>query len=267
MIRNLGTNRILWLLTASLSLVAALVGVFMPDIYGKVIDTGLMPGIFGQDLMTILASVSILLLTLRVKDKDTKKQLVVLGIIGYLFYAYGIYVIERVYTLLYFLYMAIFGLSFWSMVYGVAKIRRDNLQTLELPKLIRNVSVGFSLLVALVFDALWLSQLLPLLQAGQKIEFLYSVYILDLCFIMPAFIIAAIMLARKQVLGLLLTPALFVLGFTLIFSLAVSEMVKPLYGLAINAGGVLPSLVLSILFLILAIFYLRNLQIKANLSA
>jgi len=266
MVQNLGRNRILWLLTASLSLITALVGVFRPVIYDKVKDTDLMPGIFGQDLMTILASVSILLLTLRIKDKDTKKQLVILGIIGYLFYAYGIYVIERVYTVLYFLYLAIFGLSFWSMVYSVAKIRQYIWQTLELPKIIRNVSVGFSLLVALVFDALWLSQLWPLLQAGQKIEFLYSVYILDLCFIMPAFIFAAIMLARKQVLGLLLTPALFVLGFTLIFSLAVSETVKPLYGLAIETGGILPSIVLSVLFLILAVFYLRNLQIKAALS-
>ena len=33
MVQNLGTNKILWLLTALLSLAAALVGVFNPDIY------------------------------------------------------------------------------------------------------------------------------------------------------------------------------------------------------------------------------------------
>ena len=80
-----------------------------------------MPGVFGQDLMTIVASVIILLLIARLKDGDSKKQIVILGILGYLFYAYGIYVIERGYNVLYYLYLAIFGLSFWLMAYGVAK--------------------------------------------------------------------------------------------------------------------------------------------------
>ena len=128
----------------------------------------------------------------------------------------------------------------------------------------RNISAGFSLLVALVFNVLWIIQLLPLIQAGEKIEFLYSVYILDLCFIMPAFAIIGIMTARNKGLGLLLTPAVFVLGFALIFSLAVSETVKPLYDLTIDTGWLVSSIVLSILFLVLAALHLRNLKINGE---
>ena len=261
MIRNPNMNKVLWRLTAVLSLIAALVGVFNPGIYSKVVSTDLMPAVFGQDLMTIVASVIILLLTIRIKKEDSKKQIVILGILGYLFYAYGIYVIEQVYNILYYFYLAIFGLSFWSIVYGVASIRQEILQKVELPRLMRNISAGFSLFVALVFNALWIIQLLPLIQTGEKIEFLYSVYILDLCFIMPAFVILGIMALRKAGLGLLLIPAVFILGFTLIFSLAVSEMVKPLYDLAITIGGLGPSLILSILFLILAALHLRKLKL------
>ena len=261
MVQNLGTNKILWLLTALLSLAAALMGVFNPDIYSKVVRSDIMLGVFGQDLMTIVASVIILLLAIRIKKEDSKKQIVILGILGYLFYAYGIYVIERVYNMLYYLYLAIFGLSFWSVAYGVAKIRAEVLQKVQLPGLMRNVSAGFSLLVALVFNILWIIQLLPLVQAGEKIEFLYSVYILDLCFIMPAFVIIGIMAVKKAGLGLLLIPAMFILGFTLIFSLAVSELVKPLYDLTITISGLGPSLVLSMLFLILAALHLRNLEL------
>jgi len=72
---------------------------------------------------------------------------------------------------------------------------------------------------------------MPQVQAGDKIEFLYSVYILDLCFIMPAFVIIGITALSKAGLGLLLIHAMFILGFTLIFSLAVSEAVKPLYSM------------------------------------
>jgi len=264
MIRSLGTNRILWLLTTTLSLVVALVGVFNPGIYSKVISTDIMPGVFGQDLMTIVASVIILVLAIQIKEESSTKQVLILGVIGYLFYAYGIYVIERVYNVLYYLYLAIFGLSFWSLVYGVASVSREILQQVELSRVMRNVSAGFSLFVAMVFTALWIIQLLPLIKAGEKIEFLYSVYILDICFIMPAFVILGIMTVRNKGPGLLLTPAMFILGFTLIFSLAVSEMVKPLYDLAISIGGLAPSLVLSILFLVLTFYHLRKFKINGG---
>lgn len=260
MIGNTRANRLLWILTAVLSLAAALVGVISPGIYDKVISADIMPGVFGQDLMTIVAAIVILVLAVLTGKEDTRKQVVILGILGYLFYAYGVYVIERVYNVFYYLYLAVFTLSFWSMVYGVASIRRDALQKIELPGKIRGVSAGFSLFVALVFNILWIIQLLPLVQAGDKIEFLYSVYILDLCFIMPAFIVLGIMTARNKGLGLLLTPAMFILGFTLIFSLAVSESVKPLYDMTVSAGGLVPSLVLSVLFLVLAFLHFRKLK-------
>ncbi len=244
-----------------LSLVAALVGVFNSDIYSKVVSNDIISAVFGQDLMTIVASIFILLLTIRIKKEDSKKQIVVLGILGYLFYAYGIYVIERIYNVLYYFYLAIFGLSFWSIVYGTASIRQEILQKVEVSRLIRNISAGFSLFVALVFNVLWIIQLLPLIQTGEKIEFLYSVYILDLCFIMPAFVITGIMALRKAGLGLVLIPAMFIMGFTLIFSLTVSEMVKPLYDLTITIGGLGPSLILSILFFSFATLHLWKLKL------
>jgi hypothetical protein len=266
LVRNLGKNRIIWLVTVSLSLIAALSGVFRPGLYSKVISGDIMPGVFGQDLMTIAASLAILFLLIRIKEQDSTKHILILGIIGYLFYAYGIYVIERVYTVLYFVYLAIFGLSFWSLVYGAASIRQDIRQEASLSRLMRNLSAGFSLLVALIFDALWISALLPLLQAGEKIEFLYSVYILDLCFIMPAFILTAILVIKGKGLGLLLLPVMFVLGFTLIFSLVVAEAVKPFYYLAIDAGALGSSLALSLAFLALTVFYLRSLKINGEKS-
>jgi len=260
MVRNLRTNKILWLLTALFSLAAALAGVINTDIYSKVVSEDVMPGVFGQDLMTIAASVIILLLVFQMKEGDLKKQIVVLGIIGYLFYAYGIYVIEQVYNLLYYIYLAIFALSFWSIAYSVAKIHPDALQNVRVSRAVRQVSAWFSLLVAVIFNILWIVQLLPLLKAGDKIENLYSVYILDLCFIMPAFVIIGVMVLRKSGLGLLLIPAMFILGFTLIFSLAIAESVKPLFDLNVTAGGLIPSLVLSILFLVLALLHLRKLE-------
>ncbi len=261
MMDNIKVNRVLWLLTGILSLAAALIGVLNPGIYDKVISADIRPGVFGQDMMTIVAAITILALAVLTRKEDTRKPIVILGILGYLFYAYGIYAIERVYNIFYYLYLAIFTLSFWSIVYGVASIPRGVLQKVELRGKMRGVSAGFSLFVALVFNVLWIIQLLPLVQAGDKIEFLYSVYILDLCFIMPAFIVLGIMTARNKGMGLLLTPSMFILGFTLIFSLAISESVKPLYDMTVSAGGLVPSLGLSVLFLVMAALHLRRLRL------
>ena len=79
---------------------------------------------------------------------------------------------------------------------------------------------------------------------------------------MPAFVIVGIMALRRAGLGVLLIPAMFILGFTLIFSLAIAESVKPLLDLNITAGGLIPSLVLSILFLVLAFLHLRKLEFE-----
>lgn len=80
--------------------------------------------------------------------------------------------------------------------------------------------------VALIFYPLWIGMLLPLMQTGEQIDSLYSIFVLDLCFIMPAFLILSVLTYRDHGTGLLLLPAIYVLGFTLIFSLAVGDLVK-----------------------------------------
>jgi len=177
-IQPLEKNKVLWLLTATLPFIAALTGVVRPGIYDHLVAKTIMPGVFAQDLMTLAGSAVILILLFRRREADSMQYIMILGFMGYLFYAYGIYVIERVYTILYFLYMAIFGLSF------------------------------------------------------------YSIYILDLCFIMPAFIIVAVMTLKKRGLGFLLTPALYIMGFTLLFPLAQGEFIKPfLYDFLMDIAG------------------------------
>jgi len=262
MLQKLSMNKILWFSLAFLSLIASLIGVLNHGIYSKVVNTEFLPGVISQDVTTIVASVIILFCIVRTKEGDFIKQIIVLGIISYLFYAYGIYVIEQFYNALYFLYMAIFGLSFYSIIYGVVNIRQDILQKVQLPKLMRNVSIGCLLFVPALFIPLWLSKLLPLIQNGQKIEFTYSIYILDLCFIMPLFIIIAIMTAKKEGLGLLLAPALFIKGFTVLFPVGLAEILKILYNQTANTGGIWLYWGLSILFLMLVILYLRNLKIS-----
>ena len=86
-------------------------------------------------------------------------------------------------------------------------------------------------------------------------EYLFSIFILDLCFIMPLFLLIAYKNAKNQGLGLFLIPAVCIMGFILLFSVGLGALI----------GGVLDEVMMylsiSLLFLIIAIYYVKNLRI------
>lgn len=263
MVGRLGVNRLLWYAVGFLSLIAAIAGLLKPELYNGLVNEEIMSGVMSQDIISVAASILIIVPAFSTRQEDSKKQIVILGLLGYLFYAYGIYVIERFYNVFYFLYMGIFALSFYAIICGVASMRREVTRRVEISNVTRIVSVGFSLLIPALFYGLWISQIVPLIRAGQKIEFMYSIYILDMCFLFPAFIIIAVMAAKKEGFGLILVPTIFIWGFTLLFSVALGGLLKPLYNQAMVAGEITLYLVVSTVFLALAIVYMRALKIGA----
>ena len=260
MISNLRYHRALWAVTGVLALGAAATGVAVPGIYSGIVTPDLIPGAYSQDLISVAASAALIFSAVRAGHGRVKAQILALGLLGHLFYAYGIYVIERTYNGFYLVYMAIFAFSVWALIAAGAGLERD-LQAPSLPRSLRIVSASGALLQPLIFYPLWIAMLLPLMSSGDRIDSLYSVFILDLCFIMPAFLLLAVLTYRSHPIGLLLLPALYVLGFTLIFSLALGELVKPLFGRDTNLQAFWLSFALSTFFGILGTFHLLKLKL------
>lgn len=259
-LNNLRLHRVLWAVTGLLALVAAVTGVAVPGIYAGVVSSELVPGAFSQDLISIVASVGLISVALAGGSEQAKGQIIALGLLGYLFYAFGIYVTERTYNGFYLVYLAIFSLSFWALIAAGASLQRD-FRAPELPRSLRLISASGALLQPMIFYPLWIGMLLPLMSSGNQIDSLYSIFILDLCFIMPGFLLLAILAYRSRPLGMLLLPALYVLGFALIFSLALGELVKPLFGLDTNIQSFWTSLVLSVFFGVLGALHLLRLEL------
>lgn len=243
-------------MTAALSLVVALVGLINRSIYENVVQEQVLPGMVSQDLLTILAAFVVFYLVARMDEQDTMMQMVMLGLVGFFFYAYGIYVIEQVYNLLYYIYIAIFSLSFYSLVFSVMSIRIDKV-LIEIPAKLRWLSAGFLAFIPLLFIPLWVVSLFPLLTKPDRIENLFSIYILDLVFILPFSVITLYLLVKNSTFGLLLTPAFFVKGFTLLFSVALGSAVQPFLGVEASVGDFFFYLSLSVVFLVLTGVYIR----------
>lgn len=156
-----------------------------------------LPDAYSQDLISAAAAIILLCLSLARRSNQPKPQIIALGLLGYLFYAYGIYVIERAYNGLYLVYMAIFTLSFWALISAGATFRKET-DAAAVPRTLRLASAAGALLQPLIFYPLWIAMLLPLMRTGEPIDSLYSIFILDLCFIMPAFLILSILTFRSH---------------------------------------------------------------------
>ncbi|MCK4490811.1 MAG: hypothetical protein KAU23_11145 [Anaerolineales bacterium] len=253
MIKNLKVHKALWLLIACLSLVAACIGVFNQDIYSKVVSSDWLPGTIAQDAITIIVGLVLLFLSLKTNESDIRKQIIATSLLVYLFYGYSLYVIEQLYTSLYILYMAIVALSFWSIVYSLVNIKQDVLRHIKASKLVRYLSAGCLIFISLLFYSLWTSQLLTLMRTGDKIEFTYSIYIIDMVFVLPALIMSAILLIKKNALGLIFAPILFIKAFTLLFSVGLGGLFKLLYNQTVASGEIAFYFILSAIFLALAV--------------
>jgi len=261
MLTNLTTNRRLWLTTSAIALVAAALGLLRPTIYDPVVPDRILPGVVAQDALTVVLALFALALAWRVREGQTKKQALLLGLMGYLFYAFGIYAIEQVYTVAYFAYLAVFGLSAYAIVYALVSVRRETLAGASLPRSIRLVSLVGLVGTPAVFVPLWASQIVPLIRTGERLEYLFSIYVLDLCFVMPAFLVVALLTYRRDELGYALTPATFIIGFAVLAPLALAELLRPtLVGQPMDTASFGLFLVLSVLYLLLGAWTLRALE-------
>jgi hypothetical protein len=257
-------RRLGWLLTGILSVITAGWGLLDPGIYQGLIAPATRPGAFSQDVISVIAGLVLAGLALAHARVGIKTELVALGLLGYLFYGYGIYAIERVYNVLYLNYLALFGLSAWLLVIGSIDVVRRTADRATLPRRIAGISAGGALLQPLIFYPLWLGMLTPLMINHNQIDSLYSIFILDLVFIMPAFLLVAVGQFRGRGWALVLAPVMFVLGAALIFSLALGELVKPAFGSPITVAGLLPPTLLTVLFVALAILHLAGLSFRSS---
>jgi len=220
-----------------MALIASSIGVADQGIYRNFRTVDALPAILSQDLVAVLAS---------------------LGIVGYLFYIYGLYVVGKIYNILYLLYMAIFSLSFFSLVYGIANIRDAAYGGIEIPEILRKISAAFLALIPLIFYPMWILQMWPFMREMRVPIVNSNVYILDVCFLLPVFAMMAAMLLKKSGFAILLTPVLLIKGFTLAASVALTEFLKPFYALTWDAPFALLFAFLTLASLALAVVYSRK---------
>ncbi len=221
----------LWLTVpiAVLLVIAAGVGLFTSGFYRD--SAGLVAQAIGQDLVSLVVALPALVVSAYLASRGSLRgRLIWLGLLVYVVYTYASYSFGIRFNPLFLVYLALLGCSTYALIGGLATTDWPRVKaafTEQTP--VKTVSI-FLLVIAGLFYLIWLSEALPASLSGGVPASVQEdgtatnvVHVLDMALLLPALVIAAVSLWRRQALGYTLAAALLVnLGFLALAVLSMS---------------------------------------------
>jgi hypothetical protein len=222
-----------WLLLsipiAVLLIVAAGEGVFVRDLYRDVPFFAIQA--FAQDFITLFVVLPTLVVSAWFAARRSDRgRLIWLGAIAYLVYSYVIDAFVVRFNSMFVVYVALLGCALYALIGGLVTTDMNVIKARFAGRApVKSVSVCLGVL-ALTFYTMWLSEAIPAVLAGtvpmsvqQNETPTNAVQVLDMAWMLPAFVIAAASLGRKTALGYTLAGA--ALTFVVLLSLAILSIV------------------------------------------
>jgi hypothetical protein len=260
------TSQWLSVLVAFLVLIASSAGLFLKSIYARETMSWTVQA-YGQDIANIVAAATLFMAVFFVNKESVKAFLVWMGVVIALIYPYIIYAFDIHFNSLFLVYVAIVGLSFYTLLGSMMRINLNSLQpSFAATTKARPVGV-FLLLVALLFSLLWLKEDIPALLTGNIPQGVMDsglltnpVHVLDLGIYLPAMIITAILLWRRKFLGYLLAIPLLVFNIFTGIGIIAAQFAASSKGLAASLGVELFIAVIVVVSLVLSVLFLREVK-------
>lgn len=254
------------LVVSILTLFTCLTSILCESIYNDVLSAGtitkfLLVSAKGQDIISIpLALLLAVLSVVFFKRPSYKCFITIIGLAGGFFYGYGLYSIQGQYTALYLVYLAIFGLSIYSIVFGLLSFKPEFAIKTSLSKAVRiSVSI-FLYFIVLMLGFAWLGRIVPNI-AEHIPQDTYGVFVLDLGIVFPALAIIATKLIRNKPYGNILSGVALVKAITVCLSWGFAEWYDRFCGITQSGYDMLfiPS-VLTIISLVFFVLYISKLK-------
>ena len=218
---------------------ASLAGLVLPELYRD--NAAMTAQARGTDLATLLVAVPSLLIGLwRARSGSMAAQLVVLGMLAYLIYAYAIFAFQVVINAATPAHIAILGLATWSLLLRLPVLGELGERGFG-ARLPRRVTAGFLGVIVLAFGGLWLSEIVGSIASGalpasvSDLDLPTSaVYTLDLAFLLPAMVVAAVLLVRGAAVAAPLAVASLVFSVAMVLSILGLFVFQALDGIAVD---------------------------------
>lgn len=210
-----------WWATSAAAAVIAMVasGIGLADvdgIYGRE-TAAFVDQAIAQDLVNLsLAAPATLLLAWLAWRGSLRASLLWTGVLTFTVYNYVIYTMSIHVGPLYLAWVAVLGLTFWSLVGGLRALRPTTVAA-RLAGAPYRVVGWYLVVVAAAFTMLWISDIVPAMVDGRVPQGAVDlglpsspVHVLDLAFFLPATIAIGRLVLLRRSIGLMLAPAAIV---------------------------------------------------------
>jgi hypothetical protein len=254
------------LLSVSLAVVSAF-GAFDPATYLR--DSASMgaQGI-GQDLVDLFLVAPLLLVSLYFTRKGNRTWTFIFGgTVFYIMYSFVIYAFGVNFNRLFLLYCTTLGLSLYAFILFVHMLSRMNVKEWYIEKVPVRLAGIFLLIVAAIFYALWLKDVVPAIISGstpasvsQYNLLVNPVHVADLAFALPGMVLTAWLVMKKRNFGFILAPVALVFAILLAIALVAMVVMLKVKGVNDDISVAVIFAGIAVLSMIILVLFLRKLK-------
>jgi hypothetical protein len=244
------TNRPILLTISLLVIIASALGLLIPDFYANRSNVITTFEIAGQDIVSLIIGILLFLLVLKPK-RGKNSPVIIAGLLIYTAYTYAYFSFGLLTSKIYAIYMIIAGLSFYSIISMMMALQSGAEEAANSRQ--KSISVYLIAVIVLVGIIDGKDIILKTILSDGAMETMGAFYILDLAFLFPAIIIAAVMNLKGRVIGRFFTGAFLIKTVALMPALILSDILH-----YINKGAFVDSAFDVIAFIVMIsaiIFY------------
>jgi hypothetical protein len=268
-------NSTIWLWLSIVAAILAIAGNILAlsinRIYASLTPVFL-PQALAQDIanLALIAPLWLILAALALRG-SLRAYLLWLGVLTFTVYNYVIYAFSVPFEVLFMLWVAVLGMSLFSLIGGVVSIDYQTVASAFTSRRAVLVVAWFLIVTAVLFGFLWLSEDVPALLSNTKPQSVVDmaiptnpVHILDLAFFLPAVIITGICLIKKKAWAYSIAPAFIVFLILTGIPILVTPVVQSAIGQSAAWGVVFPIGTLTILLIGLLVWLISTIRHSKN---
>ncbi len=212
----------------------------------------------GQDLTTLFVGIPLLVIAVLLTLKRSAKGPVLwAGAAGYFLYVYLIYAYGGVYNFLFPAYLAVCGISLFTMIGLLRAVDADDFASRIGQGMPTRVLAVFFFVVALLLTVMWGVMAIDAISSGKTAD-ANVIIVTDFVIVIPAYVLTGVALLRRQVLGVVVSGVLLVQAVTLGLSIVAGQVVAYIKGIEPVWGLGIFFLVFTAIACWLSCKYLRN---------
>jgi len=208
-----------------------------------------------QDYVTLFLAVPLLLVSLAWTRKGSLKgRFLLAGTLGYFLVTYLFYLVMGMYNILFLVYAALLGLSFFAFVQTVLGFEVEHLVGHFSDSAPFKFAGGFLIFNSFAIGLMWLSVVLPPLMDGsiipKQVEHYTTLIVqgLDLGLLLPLSFVSGWLFLKKRSFGYLLAPV-----YLVFLSILMAALTAKVVAMGLLGQNIIPAIVIIPLFGLIAI--------------